>query len=319
MTEREIDVIEEEAPAGPVVVERRSLTPGEIRSHGGWGTVLEPAGSVFLADVAKARPGGPVEVDPDGVPVVVKRCPGPGCSTVLRLRCEVAPSRLVVQLMQRALCDPCIEKLNAADERRRVEDAMRERVAESRMPRSLLDEVSWESLLEKAASPTDTERRRRAIERAREWAECEDFSGRKPGLLLWGDPGTGKTRLMATAAKARLEHSPIRWVSVGVLMAELQGAWADTDRKQALKVLTSKGAVALDDFDKVNPTDSTRMQLFTALDKREQARTPIIVTTNCKPSDLSKKLGDVIASRLVGMCEVLAYPGPDRRLEIGEA
>jgi DNA replication protein DnaC len=104
---------------------------------------------------------------------------------------------------------------------------------------------------------------------------------------------------------------------VGVLMAELQGAWNDEDRKQALKVLTGATAVALDDFDKVNPSPSMLAQLFTALDKREQARSPLLVTTNLKPSDLASKLGNVIASRLTGMCVVLAYPGPDRRLEIG--
>jgi DNA replication protein DnaC len=103
-----------------------------------------------------------------------------------------------------------------------------------------------------------------------------------------------------------------------VLMAELQQAWGDDDRRAALKVLTSAGPIALDDFDKVNATEHVRVQLFTALDKREQSRVPLIVTTNLKPSELSKKLGDVIASRLVGMCVVLPYPGPDRRLEIGD-
>jgi DNA replication protein DnaC len=313
---REIDVIEEEAPAGPVVAERRALEPAEIRARGQWGTLLEPAGGVFLADVAKARPGGVVRVGEDGVPLIVKKCPG--CGHELAFRCEVPPSALVVRLMQRALCDSCIDIANRADEKRRLEDAIRERVAAARMPRSLLDEVSWESLLEKAESPGDTEKRRRAIELAREWAEREDFSGHKPGLLLHGEPGTGKTRLMATAVAHRLRHSPMRWVSVGVLMAELQQAWGDDDRRAALKVLTSAGPIALDDFDKVNATEHVRVQLFTALDKREQSRVPLIVTTNLKPSELSKKLGDVIASRLVGMCVVLPYPGPDRRLEIGD-
>jgi len=42
----------------------------------------------------------------------------------------------------------------------------------------------------------------------------------------------------------------------------------------------------------------------------------VIVTTNLKPSELQKTLGEVFVSRLIGMCNVLPYPGPDRRLTL---
>jgi DNA replication protein DnaC len=291
----------------------------EIRQGGGYGRMLSPGSLQSLRD--RASDDGLIRLDPDGVPVIVKACPGwksgAMCGRELRFRCEEPPSPVAVKILQIAKCQFCILELERAEIEARGRKALEERRVESKMPRSLLGEVGWDSLLEHGSTADETERRRRAIEQAKEWAACRDFSGRKPGLLLYGEPGSGKTRLMATAAAARLEHSPIRWVSVGVLMAELQGAWNDEDRKQALKVLTGATAVALDDFDKVNPSQSMLAQLFTALDKREQARSPLLVTTNLKPSDLASKLGNVIASRLTGMCVVLPYPGPDRRLEIG--
>jgi hypothetical protein len=71
----------------------------------------------------------------------------------------------------------------------------------------------------------------------------------------------------------------------------------------------------MDDLDKANPTPSVLAQLFTAIDVREQAgERAVIFTTNRKPSELAEILGDVLMSRLTGMCNggamMLPFPGP---------
>jgi DNA replication protein DnaC len=248
-----------------------------------------------------------------GCPVAVRPCRG--CRAELRFPFEGGVRPGLMRYLALAICEGCAAEELAAEERATGARDHQRRVQDSKIPAALAGVATWESLIAKGRTPDETLRRGEAIDAAREWASTE-----KParGLLIWGDPGTGKTRLAATAAMQRLQRWPLRWVSVGVLMAELDGAWNDDDRKAALKVVTSAGPAVLDDFDKLNPTGRTVSQLFAALDKREQARVPLIVTTNLPPRKLTEKLGDVIVSRLVGMCRVLAYPGPDHRLEIGE-
>lgn len=228
------------------------------------------------------------------------------CRCELPLRSEEAPTELGLKFaaVNVWICDPCDEAQERESERTETEAARRERLRVSGLPETLRG-LKW----------SDMSHSGRAVEAARRWAQIEDPGG----VCLHGSTGVGKTRLAATTAWHRLQRWPIRWVSVSVLMAQLDAAWNDQDRRDALKVLTGSGALVLDDLDKVVPSERGRNHLFTAIDARVQAGAPLLVTMNSSLSGLAEKFGDPIASRLGGYCRgaIFDLQGPDRRLVLG--
>jgi DNA replication protein DnaC len=224
----------------------------------------------------------------------------------------VPPSAL--RWVARLICEECDAKEQAAEEALHAERTLGERLKSSGIPAALADEVSWESIITKGSTPDDTAKREKALELAREWA-ADPAPGAK-GIWLYGSQGSGKTRLVATAVRERLQHLPIRWVSVAVLITQLDGAWNDEDRKAALKVLTDPGVVVLDDLDKIVPSPRVQTALFVALESREQSKVGISVTSNESPGKVAEMFSSPFMSRLVSMAAPLAYPGPDRRLEL---
>lgn len=200
-------------------------------------------------------------------------------------------------------CDPCDELLQEA-ERERAEGNERERrIRRSRMPSELRGHTFDEMYVSGG--------RAEAIKAAREWAAVENPGG----LCLFGSVGCGKTRLAATAAWARLDHYPIRWTTVPVLLARLLGVLDDSSKADMTRLITGRFPLALDDLDKTNASEWARAQLFAAIDERVNAAAPLLITTNLPPDEMEDKLGDPITSRVVGYCRVLKLPGPDYRVE----
>lgn len=182
-----------------------------------------------------------------------------------------------------------------------------------------------------------------ALAAARGWSQGKH---EKPGLLIVGPVGVGKTRLAATALWAALgdwENRPlvddpdvdaplpgrdVRYVNVAELIVKLSASFGDRERGEALRLLTGKGALVLDDLDKVNPSQQVLAHLYTAIDGRVQAGAPLIVTTNLDPKALVEKFArpgrgedpaerrvaaEAIVSRLIGHCTVHGIQGADGR------
>lgn len=149
-----------------------------------------------------------------------------------------------------------------------------------------------------------------AIAAASKWATTKDAGG----LLLTGETGVGKTRIAAAACWTRLEHWPCTYASVARAMAKLGGSFTDEGRAEAVRMFSGNGAVVLDDLDKTRPTDFGMEQLFSAVDAREQAGAPLLVTTNLTPSEIGERYGEPLMSRLAGYCRTVRVDGDDWRV-----
>lgn len=146
-------------------------------------------------------------------------------------------------------------------------------------------------------------------ELAGNWAE-----GKLNGLCLTGGVGVGKTYTAAAACWARLQREGCQWVSVARLMTKMRAGFEDEARKAATAAIIKPSAVVLDDLDKVNPTEFGKEVIFAAVDGRVEADAPLLVTTNLSPTEIGKKLGEPVMSRVAGYCEVVRMAGVDRRV-----
>jgi DNA replication protein DnaC len=229
------------------------------------------------------------------------------CGKALALDCgENRPAPLVKSLARSVLCESCSETDAERDERRAREEAFAARLAASGLAGQRI-ERGFADFDERSPDGRD---RRRAITAARDWARMADPGG----LCLLGGVGCGKSALALAAASERVQHAPVRWVSLALLVADLSNFEDREARRNAVKVLTGKRALCLDDFDKVSVSEWLASQLFAAIDGRIARGAPLLITTNLGADELRAKFGDAIYSRIEGYCRMVELPGPDYRL-----
>lgn len=144
------------------------------------------------------------------------------------------------------------------------------------------------------------------------WAKGEH------GLYLHGkDTGAGKTHLAVAGLKEFIARTGDRGIfrPVPVLVKDLRQAIGRFRDGALLEELMHAPALVLDDMGVERPTEAVLEGLYTIVDHWYANKRPhLIVTSNLSPDELSQRLDDRIASRLVGLCRVIEITGDDRRL-----
>lgn len=147
------------------------------------------------------------------------------------------------------------------------------------------------------------------VETVRGW-----IAGRvqRPGLVLAGPTGTGKTRLgYAIARQLFVDQQIVTWsvMSMPMLLAALRPGGED----DAFAGLATLDLLVLDDVGAERPTDWTIEQLDALVDLRWRHGLPTAVTTNMRGPEFRAHVGDRVHSRLVRDGVAIALTGADRR------
>jgi DNA replication protein DnaC len=136
-------------------------------------------------------------------------------------------------------------------------------------------------------------------------------------LLLLGSTGVGKThqaygvlRYLAAA------DTPTAWATTSA--ADMYAALRPrhgVDSETEFRKYAHAQLLMIDDLGAAKPSEWTEEINFRLVNHRYENRLPTIITSNVLPRELTDRVGERVASRLVGMSDRVVIRGGDRRNE----
>lgn len=147
------------------------------------------------------------------------------------------------------------------------------------------------------------------------WGEAHKNDQLSVPPILVGEPGTGKTQLLVTAAVALIEETrrPVRyWPLADLLLAERETF--KTGDPSVIERVIKASVLILDDLGAERGTEFAIDALATIVDTRYREGLPTLAATNVRPSDWSEAFGGRTASRLMEACVPVQVTGVDRRV-----
>lgn len=254
---------------------------------------------LMFSRAAKANPMGPDDYEQDGL-LYCGACRTPKqCRLTLGGRVMIAPCQCA-----------CAERRYQAEESRR-------RAEEDRLKIDSLRETGIEDKSLRRCSFAGA-RPSKLLDKCRRYAEqWERVRNANMGLLLWGEPGGGKTFAAACVANALIDRGiPAMITSFPRILA---AKW--DERAELIWQISRFPLLVLDDLGTERTNEFSTEIVYTVVDERYKSGKPLIVTTNLdigtirNPPNVDRQR---IFERILEMCTpVRAEPMQFRKAAAG--
>lgn len=146
-----------------------------------------------------------------------------------------------------------------------------------------------------------------------------DMKKESVGLLIYGEPGNGKTHTATCIAnKLITEMIPVICVSINPLLDRIKDTYnkfGDEGEYTVLKSLANADLLIIDDLGTEQSTDWSRTRIYNILDSRYRNELPLIITTNLPLVELQNRYEKRTYDRLLEMCTPLKNDGNSIRVE----
>lgn len=159
------------------------------------------------------------------------------------------------------------------------------------------------------------------------WDESDDVA--KPGLLLLGLTGTGKTTLASLIYRARIERGQAAvWTDYTAFVKKVQDTYggvshfsASGDKlteQEIIRMASHAPFLMLDDlgskkFAERSASENRNEIIYMVLNHRWAKRLPTVITTNLTKDELYTHFDTRVVSRIRGLCAGVVVRGTDYR------
>lgn len=145
------------------------------------------------------------------------------------------------------------------------------------------------------------------------------------GLLIYGEPGNGKTYLASCIANALLENFvPVICVSINGLLSRIQetyNKWGREAESTVIKGLCNADLLIIDDLGTERESKWSKSMVYNIIDSRYRSQLPLIITSNLDihPKETNGILTDLYdkrtEDRIFEMCTPIRNTSTSIRLE----
>lgn len=145
------------------------------------------------------------------------------------------------------------------------------------------------------------------------------------GLLIYGEPGNGKTYLSSCIANKLLEDFvPVICVSINALLGRIQetyNRWGKEAEADVIRGLCNADLLIIDDLGTEKRTDWSKSMIYNIIDSRYRSNLPLIITSNLRinPKDTNGVLTELYdkrtEDRILEMCTPILNTSKSIRVE----
>lgn len=170
----------------------------------------------------------------------------------------------------------------------------------------------------------ETEQQKKYLENCQQYAH--DFpkhlkSG--DGLMLLGNPGTGKTHLSVATLNHVIQHHGEAglYTTAARMFRRIKDTYKSSDEteSQAIEAFASPALLVLDEVGVSFGSDSELNYLFDIMNERYEQCLPTIIVSNVQPGELGQWVGDRVVDRLRECSKLMVFNWESARRELGRS